>query len=97
MKFRHFVPEFTPETPDLIAGPALKIDRRCAAAYRLLQAATSKRLRATPMIDHVSLAVRDLVASAEAYERMLTLLGLVRLVERSGTVGFGKRYPELWL
>ena len=49
------------------------------------------------MIDHVSLAVRDLVASAWAYERMLTPLGLVRLVERSGAVGFGKRYPELWL
>ena len=49
------------------------------------------------MIDHVSLAVRDLVASAEAYERILAPLGLVRLVERSGAVGFGKRYPELWL
>ena len=49
------------------------------------------------MIDHVSLAVRDLVASAEAYERMLAPLGLVRLVDRSGAVGFGKRYPELWL
>jgi catechol 2,3-dioxygenase-like lactoylglutathione lyase family enzyme len=49
------------------------------------------------MIDHVSLAVRDLVASAEAYERMLVPLGLLRLVERSGAVGFGKRYPELWL
>ena len=49
------------------------------------------------MIDHVSLAVRDLVGSAEAYERMLVPLGLLRLVERSGAVGFGKRYPELWL
>ena len=48
------------------------------------------------MIDHVSLAVRDLVASAEAYESC-SPLGLVRLVERSGAVGFGKRYPELWL
>ena len=49
------------------------------------------------MIDHVSLAVRDLVASAGAYEHILAPLGLVRLVERSGAVGFGKRYPELWL
>jgi hypothetical protein len=49
------------------------------------------------MIDHVSLAVRDLVASAEAYARMLVPLGRLRLVERSGAVGFGKRYPELWL
>ena len=28
---------------------------------------------------------------------MLAPLGLARLVERSGAVGFGKRYPELWL
>jgi hypothetical protein len=49
------------------------------------------------MIDHMSLAVHDLVASAEAYERMLAPLGLGRLVERSGAVSFGKRYPELWL
>jgi catechol 2,3-dioxygenase-like lactoylglutathione lyase family enzyme len=49
------------------------------------------------MIDHVSLAVRDLAASAAAYERMLAPLGVARLVERSGAVGFGKRYPELWL
>jgi hypothetical protein len=37
------------------------------------------------------------VASAAAYERILAPLGLARLVERSGAVGFGKRYPELWL
>ena len=49
------------------------------------------------MIDHVSLAVRDLVVSAEAYERMLARSAFARLVERSGAVGFGKRYPELWL
>jgi len=42
------------------------------------------------MIDHMSLAVHDLVASAEAYERMLAPLGLGRLVERSGAVSFGK-------
>ena len=49
------------------------------------------------MINHVSLAVHDLVASAEAYERMLAPLGLARLVERSGAVSLGKRYSELWL
>jgi catechol 2,3-dioxygenase-like lactoylglutathione lyase family enzyme len=49
------------------------------------------------MIDHVSLAVRDLAASAAAYERFLTPVGLRRLVERAGSVGFGKTYPELWL
>jgi catechol 2,3-dioxygenase-like lactoylglutathione lyase family enzyme len=49
------------------------------------------------MIDHVSLAVRNLAASAAAYERILTALGMRRVVERAGSVGFGKTYPELWL
>ena len=49
------------------------------------------------MIDHVSIAVRDLAASAAAYERILAALGMRRVVERAGSVGFGKTYLELWL
>jgi catechol 2,3-dioxygenase-like lactoylglutathione lyase family enzyme len=49
------------------------------------------------MIDHVSLPVRDLAAAAGFYERLLAPLGYARLVERPATVGFGKKYPELWL
>jgi catechol 2,3-dioxygenase-like lactoylglutathione lyase family enzyme len=49
------------------------------------------------MIDHISISVSDLTASAALYERMLAPLGLFRLVARAGTVGFGKRYPEFWL
>jgi catechol 2,3-dioxygenase-like lactoylglutathione lyase family enzyme len=49
------------------------------------------------MIDHVSIAVSDLVTSAAQYERVLAPLGLTRLAERPGRVGFGKRYPEFWL
>jgi len=49
------------------------------------------------MIDHVSVAVRDLAASAALYERLLAPLELTRLVTREATVGFGKRYPEFWL
>jgi catechol 2,3-dioxygenase-like lactoylglutathione lyase family enzyme len=49
------------------------------------------------MIDHVSVAAADLARSAAFYERVLLPLGLSRLVERETTVGFGKRYPELWL
>lgn len=49
------------------------------------------------MIDHISIAVRDLAASAALYERLLAPLGLTRLVTRERTVGFGKRYPEFWL
>lgn len=49
------------------------------------------------MIDHVSIAVSDLAASTQFYEKVLAPLGLVRLVDRDGTVGFGKKYPEFWL
>lgn len=49
------------------------------------------------MIDHVSLSVRDLDVSAAFYDRVLAPLGLNRIVERIGTVGYGKTYPEFWL
>lgn len=49
------------------------------------------------MIDHVSIAVRDLAASTSFYELALSAIGLSKLVEREGTVGFGKRYPEFWI
>ena len=49
------------------------------------------------MIDHVSIAVRDLAASTALYERILASLELTKLVTREKTVGFGKRYPEFWL
>jgi catechol 2,3-dioxygenase-like lactoylglutathione lyase family enzyme len=49
------------------------------------------------MIDHISISVSDLAASAALYERVLAPLGLVRLVAREGRIGFGKRYPEFWL
>lgn len=49
------------------------------------------------MIDHLSLAVSDLARSAAFYEALLAPLGYRRLVEREATVGFGKRYPEIWL
>jgi len=49
------------------------------------------------VIDHVSIAVRDLAVASAFYERVLAPLGLARLVDRERTVGFGKRYPEFWL
>jgi catechol 2,3-dioxygenase-like lactoylglutathione lyase family enzyme len=49
------------------------------------------------MIDHVSLQVRDLGASAEFYRYVLEPLGYTQMVERPTTVGFGLKYPELWL
>jgi catechol 2,3-dioxygenase-like lactoylglutathione lyase family enzyme len=49
------------------------------------------------MIDHVSVAVRDLERSARFYEAALAPLGLSRLVTRSATIGFGKAYSEFWI
>lgn len=49
------------------------------------------------MIDHVSVAVRDLAAGTGFYEPLLQTIGLSKLVERADTVGFGKRYPEFWI
>ena len=49
------------------------------------------------MIDHVSLAVRDLERAARFYEATLATLGLTRLVTRPATIGFGKAYSEFWI
>jgi catechol 2,3-dioxygenase-like lactoylglutathione lyase family enzyme len=49
------------------------------------------------MIDHVSIGVRDLAASARFYEPVLAAIGFAKLADKPGTVGFGKRYPEFWL
>ena len=49
------------------------------------------------MIDHVSIGVRNLAAATRFYEPVLGALGFAKLEVRPATVGFGKRYPELWL
>lgn len=49
------------------------------------------------MIDHVSVAVRDLAASTRFYEAVLSTLGFAKLEQRPATVGFGKSYPEFWI
>ena len=49
------------------------------------------------MIDHVSIAVRDLDGSGRFYEALLATLGYTKIVTRPGTIGFGKKYPEFWL
>ncbi|MGE0767887.1 MAG: VOC family protein [Hyphomicrobiaceae bacterium] len=49
------------------------------------------------MIDHVSIGVSDLARSAAFYEAVLGTIGLTCLVRRPATVGYGKRYPEIWL
>jgi catechol 2,3-dioxygenase-like lactoylglutathione lyase family enzyme len=49
------------------------------------------------MIDHVSVAVRELDAAARFYQAVLATLGFTQLETRPATVGFGKKYPEFWI
>jgi catechol 2,3-dioxygenase-like lactoylglutathione lyase family enzyme len=49
------------------------------------------------MIDHVSIAVRDLARASAFYAAVLAPLGYTKLEARTTTVGFGKRYAEFWL
>lgn len=49
------------------------------------------------MIDHVSIGVRDLGASAMLYEAALAPLGYKRLVDTPSRIAFGTKYPEVWL
>jgi len=49
------------------------------------------------MLDHVSVPVGDLARSAAFYDRVLGVIGYVRLADRAATIGYGKRYPEFWL
>ena len=49
------------------------------------------------MIDHMSIAVRNLERSGRFYDAVLATIGMARLVTRPSTIGFGKTYPEFWL
>jgi catechol 2,3-dioxygenase-like lactoylglutathione lyase family enzyme len=49
------------------------------------------------LIDHVSVAVRDLQTSTQFYETLLATLGMTALERRAATIGFGKTYPDVWI
>ncbi len=50
------------------------------------------------MIDHISIAVRDLVKGEQFYIAALAPLGLAKLREwPNAAIGFGKKYPEFWI
>ena len=50
------------------------------------------------MIDHVSIAVRDLKAAARFYEPLLATLGMTKLRDwPEAAVGYGKKDPEFWI
>ncbi|HEY7231642.1 MAG TPA: VOC family protein [Pseudolabrys sp.] len=50
------------------------------------------------MIDHVSVAVRDIKSAEAFYSALLAPLGLSKLREWPGAaIGYGKKYPEFWI
>jgi len=50
------------------------------------------------VIDHISLAVRDIKAAEIFYTAVLTPLGLAKLREwPNAAIGYGKKYPEFWI
>jgi catechol 2,3-dioxygenase-like lactoylglutathione lyase family enzyme len=49
------------------------------------------------MIDHVSIAVRDLDTCVRFYDAVLATIGYTKMIVRPTTVGFGKKYPDFWL
>ncbi len=49
------------------------------------------------MIDHVSIAVRDLDAATRFYAAVLGAIGMNAIDVRATTVGFGKAYSEFWI
>jgi catechol 2,3-dioxygenase-like lactoylglutathione lyase family enzyme len=50
------------------------------------------------MIDHISIAVRDLARAEAFYAAALASLGMTKLREwPNAAIGFGKKYPEFWI
>jgi catechol 2,3-dioxygenase-like lactoylglutathione lyase family enzyme len=50
------------------------------------------------MIDHISIAVRDLARGERFYTAALAPLGFAKLREwPDAAIGFGKKYPEFWI
>jgi len=50
------------------------------------------------MIDHVSIAVRDLKSAEAFYTALLASLGMTKLREwPDAAIGYGKKYPEFWI
>ena len=63
--------------------------------YKLVRSGAHRR--EPSMIDHVSIAVRDLDRATRFYEAVLGAIGYAKLEVRPATVGFGKTYPEFWI
>jgi catechol 2,3-dioxygenase-like lactoylglutathione lyase family enzyme len=49
------------------------------------------------MIDHISIGVSDLERSRVFYAAVLEPLGFTQIGDRGHRLGFGTRYPEIWI
>ncbi len=49
------------------------------------------------MLDHISIAVRDLQVAGRFYETVLATLGYSKMIARPTNIGFGKTYPDFWI
>ncbi len=49
------------------------------------------------MIDHLSIGVSDLAASAAYYDAVLAPLGMTRKLEFEEAIGYGERWPAFWI
>ena len=49
------------------------------------------------MLDHISIAVRDLQVAGRFYEAVLATLGYSKMIARPTNIGFGKTYPDFWI
>ncbi|XOV87840.1 MAG: VOC family protein [Pseudomonadota bacterium] len=49
------------------------------------------------ILNHVSIAVRDLKRSGQFYDAVLGVIGARRIVEHPGAIAYGKLFPEFWV
>ena len=49
------------------------------------------------MLDHLSIQVRDVAASAAFYDAVLEPLGGKRILDFGDVIGFGRTQPRFWL
>lgn len=49
------------------------------------------------MIDHISVAVRDLAVSKAFYDAVFEPLEMICFIAGDDRAGYGKKYPEFWI
>ena len=50
------------------------------------------------MLDHISIAVRDIKTAGAFYTALLATLGMSKMREWPGAaIGFGKKHPDFWI